>query len=176
MSNQILLTAESIRKYFDRYEIEETVELPILGKVLLSVKDIQFFSDRLSLPIHHKIKIVPDFEISFGKFEFFGNRLSFEIDRVGVIPGFGVEILCELLFSVINRRLGRSGVELKANRISVDYIELLPDKLRDLLITRIQTDNTGINIEFSSKLIEVIRKSLEFSSRPIILSIDCKDG
>ncbi len=151
MSNQIFLSAESIHKYFDRFGIEETVELPVIGKVVISAKEICFQSDRLSLPIHHKIMLVPDFEIAFEKFECNGTKLSFEIGRVGIIPGFGIELLCEALAGIINKKLGGSRVKLEGNRLFVELTDILSDKLHDIRITELKIiagNEAGIRFGF----------------------------
>jgi len=148
MSNQILFTSESLIKFFDRIRLEETVDLPILGKVLISAKEIRFHADCLTLSIHHKILLVPDFEISFDRFECFGTTFSFEIGRIGIIPGFGIDALCEVFTGQLNEKLGAPFATFKENRIAIDATCFMPELLRDFSLTKIQADAAGLRVEF----------------------------
>ena len=151
MTNQIFLSATSVRKYLERFQLEQTIELPIIGKAVISAKEITFRHDQLCMPIHHEMSFVPDFEIVLEKFKCEANGISFDIGRVGVIPGFGVELLSQALANILTQKLGKSGVHLEGNRITLDGAHLLPKELEDIRLTRLQVlagNEAGVRIEF----------------------------
>lgn len=151
MSNQIFLSALSIRKYLERVSHEQTIELPVVGKVVMSAKEVAFHHDQICLPIHHKMTFVPDFEIVIEEFKCHDTGLSFAIGRVGVIPGFGVELLSQALSTVLGQTLGKDGVKLEGNRITLDFKSFLPIEFKDVKLTRLQAlagNEAGLRIEF----------------------------
>lgn len=151
MSNLIFLSAPSIIKYLERQPSDLGLELPVIGKATVATKELKFHDDQLSLPIRHNIPLISDFSIDFEKFKCEDTKLSFEIGRVGFIPGFGIDILCQALAGYIGKILGGSNVEVSGNRIFIEMSDLLPENMRSLHINSLHVSEgkeAGIRIEF----------------------------
>jgi hypothetical protein len=145
--NHIFLSASSLAKAMNQWEIEYAEDLPVIGKVRVSLREVRIGDNQIIVPVHTHVPLANKFDVVLTDFRSNGTKAIARMDHAGVIPSALSSVVGCVVESLFGKALKRAAVTVVGDQVTIDFCNYLPPFLKDINVTSMVVRD-GIDMNF----------------------------